>query len=137
MSRLFVSTPFVQEWKDMRLSWPIDRFNNMTQFIVDSPLIWTPELTLINAYVTLRSCKYIVLHHQQADWPEYLFRHVVGVNSIVIHKRNGSEPCTPGHEADIKHSLWALISCLIVAILLYCGALESHCALIHETGHVE
>jgi len=45
--RLCVS---LKEWRDDRLTWEAEEFDNLTQFVVDSPLIWTPELALINAY---------------------------------------------------------------------------------------
>lgn len=41
----------VQEWRDYRLTWEAESFDNLSQFVVDSPLIWTPELALINASV--------------------------------------------------------------------------------------
>ena len=40
---------FDQEWKDNRLTWEPEDFANMTEFIVDSGKLWSPELALINA----------------------------------------------------------------------------------------
>ena len=38
-----------KEWFDERLSWDLERYDNMTEFVVESVRIWTPELALINA----------------------------------------------------------------------------------------
>lgn len=39
----------LQEWVDERLKWNAKEYDNMTEFVVASTSLWTPELALINA----------------------------------------------------------------------------------------
>ena len=44
----------LQEWLDKRLAWENQqKFENLSEFVVDSVKIWTPELALINAWVLI------------------------------------------------------------------------------------
>lgn len=66
----------LKEWRDDRLTWEAEEFDNLTQFVVDSPLIWTPELALINAYESL-TFLYIYIYSNLIRVHYSLYKHII------------------------------------------------------------
>lgn len=68
-----------QQWTDERLSWPVEDFENITEFIVEKRMIWTPELALINALVL---CTHLRTGTQQCVSKMYSFKNWVSSNGF-------------------------------------------------------
>ena len=49
--RQYFSSLSAQEWKDERLTWDPQNYNNIQDIVVRADRVWTPELAIINGYV--------------------------------------------------------------------------------------
>ena len=60
MVKYYYSVVVRQDWRDDRLTWNVEDFDNLSNIVLHSDRIWLPELTLMNGFVTTSNCCLVV-----------------------------------------------------------------------------